>query len=154
MTGSPKKMDTTALEHRARLAGSALVNGHERANAPDGLQPETFSTDPNNEDHLREILWHKEQQLAQLDAEVEHLEEERKVLLDQQQLGERAAGKTQWEAERLGRTSQAFRDHLETLNITRRRAKMLRADCRHLERRYRAIERHQANTRADMWRHK
>lgn len=135
-------------DNRSKISQTALG----QVEAPS--RPTEFSPDLDNEDHLREVLWHKERELATLESQAEDLDEHRKITLDRLQLSERASGKTQWESERLGRTSQEFCDHIKKLDAVRSRAKILRAEVRFLDRKYRSIERHQANTRADMWRHK
>ena len=137
-----------------RISDTALAKANPPANAHAKVEADSFTPDLNNEDHLRELMYHTGSKKGRLEAQYAHMVEKRKLILDENQLRFRAQGKPQWEAERMGRVEQNYRDHVDAMNRINIEIKELDAQYWDLQRRLKQIDKHHDQVMADNYRHR
>lgn len=137
-----------------RISDTALAKASPPATTPTNVQADNFTPDFNNEDHLRELLFHTGQRKGHLEAQHAYMQEQRKLILDELQLKFRAQGKPQWEAERMGRVEQKYRDHVDAMYHIHIVIKELDAQYWDLQRRLKQIDKHHDQVMADNYRHR
>lgn len=137
-----------------RISDTALAKASPPEPTRARTEPDSFTPDLNNEDHLRELLFHTGQRKGRLEAKHAYMQEQRKLVLDELQLQFRAQGKPQWEAERMGRVEQKYRDHVDAMYRIHIEIKELDAKYWDLQRRLKQIDKHHDQVMADNYRHR
>lgn len=137
-----------------RISDTALAKANPPEDPHARVEADSFQPDLNNEDHLRELMYHTGSKKGRLEAQYAYMAEKRKLILDENQLRFRAQGKPQWEAERMGRVEQKYRDHVDAMYRIHIEIKELDAKYWDLQRRLKQIDKHHDQVMADNYRHR